>query len=326
MFPERAADLDYRSLRDHVALYFGTGNLEYWLAPEVFGDYGDSVDSLSRVALLQKAQSLGIGERRPSSAGLPRRPLLELAQATAETLDIRRGTVVHRIDEQPAGGFHIEATNSAGENEDANFDAVVVAVGPEQASEISSALLTPAERDFFDAVAMRSVITFSVAIDGVEGGLPTNLRMPRREGSAISCLMIEPGQPDGRVPEGRSQVVAVVRDAFADRWRDMANDVISKNLTSSLEEILPGVRDRILTTRLSRSTTPAFEVGSYRRLATFQKVQRDRRALGRRLYWAGDYLSTAGFEGASLSGLRAANALAGDSDLLLGPSLGSAVS
>jgi oxygen-dependent protoporphyrinogen oxidase len=326
MFPERAADLDYRSLRDHVALYFGKGNLEYWLAPEVYGDYGDSVDSMSRVALLHRAQSLGIGERRPSSPGLPRRPLLELAQATAERLDIRRGTVVHRIDEQPAGGFDIEATNSAGENEDAHFDAAVVALGPAQAAEISSALLTPAERDFFDAVAMRSVVTLSVAIEGVEGGLPTDLRMPRSEGSAISCVVIEPGQPGGRVPEGRSQVVAVARDVFADRWRDMANDVIAKNLTSSLEQIMPGVRDRILTTRLNRSTAPAFEVGSYRRLATFQKVQRDRRALGRRLYWAGDYLSTGGFEAASLSGLRAANALDGDSDLLPGPALESPAS
>jgi hypothetical protein len=75
---------------------------------------------------------------------------------------------------------------------------------------------------------------------------------------------------------------------------------------------MPGIGDRILTTRLGRTAAPFFAVGSYRRLLTFQKVQRDRRTLGRRLYWAGDYLSGPGFEGASLSGLRAANALAGD--------------
>ena len=314
MFPERAADLDYRSMRDHVSLYFGKGNLEFWLAPEIQGFHGDSVEELSRVALLLQAQSLGLGERRPGLPGLPRRPLLELAQAAAERLDIRRGTAVQRIDEQPAGGFRIETIDEAGPQSEGSFDAIVVALGPKQAAGVSASLLTPAEQDFFHAVALRTAVTLSVAIEGVEGGLPTEARIPRREGSAISSLVVEPGQPSGRVPESRSQIVALARDAFADRWGEMADDVVAKNLMSSLELSIPGIGEKILTARLSRATVPFFEVGSYRRLATFRKVQRDRRALGRRLYWAGDYLSGPTFEAASLSGLRAANALETDSE------------
>ena len=314
MFPERAADLDYRSMRDHVSLYFGKGNLEFWLAPEIQGLHGDSVEELSRVALLLQAQSLGLGERRPGLPGLPRRPLLELAQAAAERLDIRRGTAVQRIDEQPAGGFRIETIDEAGPQTEGSFDAIVVALGPKQAAGVSASLLTPAEQDFFHAVALRTAVTLSVAIEGVEGGLPTEARIPRREGSAISSLVVEPGQPSGRVPESRSQIVALARDAFADRWGEMADDVVAKNLMSSLELSIPGIGEKILTARLSRATVPFFEVGSYRRLATFRKVQRDRRALGRRLYWAGDYLSGPTFEAASLSGLRAANALETDSE------------
>lgn len=314
MFPERAADLDYRSMRDHAVLYFGKRNLEFWLAPEVQGAYGDSVEELSRVALLLQARALGLGERRPGPPGLPRRPLLELAQAAAERLDIQRGTAVQRVDEEPAGGFRIETIDSAGRHDEASFDAIVVALGARQAASVSAALLTPAEQDFFDAVAYRPVVTLSVAIEGVAGGLPTEARIPRREGSTISSLVVEPGLPSGRVPEGRSQIVALARDAFADRWREMADDVVEKNLMSSLELAMPGIGERILTTRLGRGTTPFFPVGSYRRLATFQKVQRDRCALGRRLYWAGDYLSGPTFEAASLSGLRAANALVADSE------------
>ena len=56
---------------------------------------------------------------------------------------------------------------------------------------------------------------------------------------AISSLVVEPGQPGGRVPEGRSQIVALARDAFAVRWREMADDVVSKNLMSSLELAMP---------------------------------------------------------------------------------------
>jgi oxygen-dependent protoporphyrinogen oxidase len=314
MFPERAADLDYRSMRDHVSLYFGKGNLEFWLAPEIQGLHGDSVEELSRVALLLQAQSLGLGERRPGLPGLPRRPLLELAQAAAERLDIRRGTAVQRIDEEPAGGFRIETIDEAGPQSEGSFDAIVVALGPKQAAGVSASLLTPAEQDFFHAVALRTAVTLSVAIEGVEGGLPTEARIPRREGSAISSLVVEPGQPSGRVPESRSQIVALARDAFADRWGEMADDVVAKNLMSSLELAIPGIGEKILTARLSRATVPFFEVGSYRRLATFREVQRDRRALGRRLYWAGDYLSGPTFEAASLSGLRAANALETDSE------------
>jgi oxygen-dependent protoporphyrinogen oxidase len=312
MFPERAADLDYRSVRDHVALYFGKGALEFWLTPEIQALYGDSVEELSRVSFLLQTQALGIGERRPGLSGLPRRPLLELVQAAAEGLTIQRGTAVLRVDEEPAGGFRIETSDAEGERREACFDAVVVALGPQEAARICTPLLTPAERDFFGAVMERPVVTISVAVDGVEGGLPTELRVPRREGSAISSIVMEPGQPEGRAPEGRSQIVAVARDDFAARWREMAGDVVTKNLLSSLVLLRPGLGERILTTHLGRAMAPFFAVGSYRRLDNFQKVQRDRRALGRRLYWAGDYLSGSSFEAASLSGLRAAHDLVSD--------------
>ena len=312
MYPELAADLDYRSLRDHVVLYFGQGALDYWLTPEVQGLHGDSVEELSRVALLMQARLLGLGERRPASPGLPRRPLLELAQSAAERLSIRRATEVLRIDEEPGGGFRLETVDRDGQRNEASFEAAVVTVGPTHAANLSRALLTPAERDFFSDTVERSVLTLSVALEGVDGGLPREIRIPRREGSALSSFVVEPGQPEGRVLEGHSQIVALARDVFAERWSSMADDVVEKNLLSSLELTIPGTGERMLTSRLGRSSVPFFHVGHYRRLATFQKVQRDRRALGRRLYWAGDYLSGPGFEAATLSGLRAANAVAMD--------------
>ena len=311
-FPERAADLDYRSLRDHVSLYFGRGALEFWLTPEIQGVYGDSVEELSRVALLLHARSTGIGERRPGSPGLPRRPLLELAQTAAESLDIRRATAVQRIDELPSGGFSIEAIDSEGALPPERFDAVVLALGPAEASRVTSSLLTPAERDFFQDLREQPVVNLSVALEGVHTGLPQEIRIPQREGSAISSIVIEPGQSGGRAPEGKSQLVVRARDAFAKRWSVMAGDVVAKNLLSSLELAISGIGERVLTTHLGRSMQASFEVGSYRRLANFERVQLDRRGLGRRLYWAGDYLAGPTFESATRSGLRAAQALASD--------------
>ena len=313
--PERAASLDFRSVRDHVALYFGKGNLEFWLTPEIQSAYGDSVEELSRVALLQHCQSTGIADHRRGMPGLPRLPLIELLDAAAERLDIRKGVAVERVDEEPSGGFRVEMTDASGQREQDCFDAVVIALGPEQAESVCRSMLTPAERDFFAAVDQRDVATLSVAIEGVETGLPQEIRVPRRDGSAIASLLVEPGQSHGRVPDGQTQVTLLARDAFAKRWADMASDVVAKNLLSSLELAMPGIGARLKSTLLGRGVVPFFAVGSYRRLATFQKVQRDRRALGRRLYWAGDYLSGGTFEAASLSGQRAANGVCEDLDL-----------
>ena len=310
--PERAADLDYRSLADHVSLYFGRGALEFWLAPEVQSVYGDSVDELSRVALLQHAAGQGIGGRRPAPPGLPRRPLIELAQAAAEGLEIRRATQVQRVDELAAGGYRLELLDADGTRAESGFDATVIAVGASEAARIAGPLLTPAERDFFGAVEERPVVTLAVALEGVHSGLPQEIRLPRREDSAIASIVVEPGQSGGRAPEGRSQLVIRARDAFAARWRETASDVVAKNLLSSLELAMPGIGERVLTTHVGRANQAFFGVGHYRELANFDRVQRDRRSLGRRVYYAGDYLVGPTFESATRAGQRAAEALLSD--------------
>ncbi len=310
--PERAAPLDYRSVRDHVKLYLGERALDGWLAPEMQGAWGDSVESLSRVALLLHCRAMGLGESRPGLPGLPRRPLAELVEAAVERLDLRTSTAVDRVDEEPAGGFRIETTDGRGQREADCVDAVVVAVGPREADRICAPLLTAAERDFFGAVEERPGVSLAVALEGVDRGLPQEIRVSRRQRTALSSLVIEPGQLDGRAPEGRSQLLAVVRDALAQRWAEMADDVVAKTALASFEAMVPGLRTRVRSVRITRSRLPCFEVGHYRRLARFQRVQADRRALGRRLYWAGDYLSGATFEAAARSGLRVAGELAAD--------------
>jgi hypothetical protein len=51
---------------------------------------------------------------------------------------------------------------------------------------------------------------------------------------------------------------------------------------------------------------PRFDVGAYRALTRFARVQADRRAAGRRLAFAGDYRIHPSLEGAVRSGERAA--------------------
>ncbi len=310
--PERAADLDYRSVRDHVELYFGRAALDLWLTPELQASYGDCVEDLSRVALLQYAKARGLGGWRPELAGLPRRPLFDLAQAAGEGLRIYRETVVHRIDEEPAGGFRIEAVDAAGQRSEAAYDAVVSALPPRAAAQVASSLLTIAERDFFAAAKERPSTCLAVAIEGVTGRAPQEIRFARGDTSPIASFVVEPGQHLGRAPEGQSQIVACLRDAASARWERETDDVVVKTALRALARARPGVEDQVVETRLTRARVPFFEVGAYRRLARFDRVQHDRRRLGRRLYWAGDHFAGAGFEAAILSGDRAAEALVAD--------------
>jgi protoporphyrinogen oxidase len=310
--PERAAALDYRSVRDHVELYFGRKALDLWLTPELQSSYGDSVEDLSRVALLQYAKARGLGERRPGLAGLPRRPLFELAQAAAEGLRIHCNTTVSRIDEEPSGGYQVEAVAANGSRSVASYEAVVAALPPQEAARIASTLLTTAERDFFAEGRERSVTCLAVAIDVVDGGVPQEIRFARGDDSPIASFVVEPGQLLGRAPEGQSQIVVLLRDGASARALRESDDVVTKNALRGLARARKGVEDHVVETRLFRSRVPFFEVGTYRRLARFANVQRDRRSLGRRVYWAGDHFAGAGFEAAILSGDRAADALAAD--------------
>lgn len=310
--PERAAALDYRSVRDHVELYFGRKALDLWLTPELQSSYGDSVEDLSRVALLQYAKARGLGERRPGLSGLPRRPLFELAQAAAEGLRIHRSTTVGRIDEEPSGGYCVEAVDANGSRSAASYDAVVAALPPREAARVASSLLTTAERDFFAQGRERSVTCLAVAVEGVDGGVPQEVRFARGDASPIASYVVEPGQLLGRAPEGQSQIVVLLRDAASERALRESDDVVTKNALRALARARPGVEEHVLETRLFRARVPFFEVGAYRRLARFANVQRDRRSLGRRVYWAGDHHAGAGFEAAILSGDRAADALVAD--------------
>ena len=75
-----------------------------------------------------------------------------------------------------------------------------------------------------------------------------------------------------------------------------------------IRDTQPTLARAVRFTRLTRrvDAIPKFDVGAYRELARFRRVQADRRALSRRLYFAGDYLIGPRAESAVIAGLRAA--------------------
>ena len=88
-------------------------------------------------------------------------------------------------------------------------------------------------------------------------------------------------------------------------------------LVSAMATVHPGFPRAVQFSKLLRvpAAMPRFDVGRYREIARFERVQADQRRRGRRLYFAGDYLMDPSRSGALASAERAADAVAEDLEL-----------
>jgi protoporphyrinogen oxidase len=304
--PELAADLDYRSVADFARLYFGRSVLERFVTPRVTADTLGDERELSRVAFLLHWQASLRGAAR---TGIAARALGELAAAAAQGLDVRTESRAQQIKELSSGRLALECADEVSE-----LDALVLATSAAEAGRLAAGVATPAERDFLAGVRSAPLVTLNVATSRPLSGLPQLVRVPHVEASPIEVLLVEPGVPGGRAREGGSRVTVCARQSFGERNAGADDDRVERTLLSSLERIFPSLRRSLLATALHRDPVgvPRFEVGAYRELARFQRVQQDRRHLGRRLYFAGDYLAGPRFEDAVASGARAATAVISD--------------
>ena len=98
------------------------------------------------------------------------------------------------------------------------------------------------------------------------------------------------------------------------RYFSAPDEIVEKELIAAMGRVLPRIHGAALFTQLLRDprAVPAFEVGRYREIADFLRVQRHQRAGGRRLYFAGDYRLGPGWDAALRSGMRTATAVAED--------------
>ncbi|MBW2715903.1 MAG: hypothetical protein JRD03_07495, partial [Deltaproteobacteria bacterium] len=85
-------------------------------------------------------------------------------------------------------------------------------------------------------------------------------------------------------------------------------ETVSKELIEALGTIFPRIHGAGIFTEVLREkrAVPRFDVGRYRAIADFTRVQTEARRRGRRIYFAGDYLMGPGWNAALRSGYRAA--------------------
>lgn len=302
--PELAAELDDRSVADFVRLYFGSGVLDAWIAPELASLAGGDPQEMSRVQFLHHARRHG-GER----FGLPRGSVSDAADRVAADLKAQLGIEVSSV-QQSSRSPRVALLGSGS----VVADAVVVATPARVVRRIAEPVLSTAEKNFFDGVRMDPGITVVAALCRAPGPRPERVLVPRSEGSPLECAVLEPGSGANRAPEGCGLGTLRAVPEFAASHMDASDEVIEKALVGALDSLLPGIARAIEFVRVARmpEAAPRFDVGSFRQIDRFERVQRDLRASGRRVYFAGDYLVHPTFEGAVVSGERAAAAVLED--------------
>jgi protoporphyrinogen oxidase len=300
--PERAADLDDRSIGDFGRLYFGRSVLANWIEPFVTGESLGHADDLSRVLFLRRHRARG--RARP---GVLRAALGEVAAAAAAGLTVRYGIEARRIEWRAHGGLSLTVGARAAEQV-VEPDAIVLATSATEAARLASPALVTAERDVLAAVRYQPAVSLAVALRRPFAPHTQNIQLAHSDGSPLENVLLEPGQPGGRVPDGRGLALLRATGRWSEANFGAPEESVSKELMGAFARIVPGAQSAVLFTKLFRveQYMPVFAVGHYRRIARHEAVEGSLRADGRRLYLAGDYRMDPSLEGALSSGYRAA--------------------
>jgi oxygen-dependent protoporphyrinogen oxidase len=303
--PERAATLDDRSLHDFGKLYFGSSVALRWMAPAV-GPLGESSDT-SRVLFLRRHAT-----HAEARLGLPRAPIAEIADAAAARLTILTGVEAIRV-ERVGAGLRVQA-RERGRDRSFETDALVLAIPAPDAARIAGSVLSSAEREGLERVRYAPRLALVLGLRRALHPHPRWISFPRDEGGPLASALLEPGVAGGRVPAGRGLAHLEARLEYAAATPSVPDDALVKELQEAFESVLEGARGATDWSRLYRLplATPRFDVGRYREIAAFERVAAEQRRAGRRIYFAGDYLMDPTWNGALLSGQRAARAVQAD--------------
>jgi oxygen-dependent protoporphyrinogen oxidase len=292
-----AEQIDDRSLADFARLYFGPKVLGHWMAPVACASSLGDASEMSRVQFLQHFRAHGLG--RPA---VLQGSLGDLVDRAAAAVALVPHCAIERIEPAAGGGF----TAFAGDGRAFAGDAVVVAVPAPIAARIADPLLSTPERRFLSEVRYAPALAVSAAL--CRPLVPRARFAAIADGSPLGAVLVEPGFRGGRLPAGSGLALLRATGRFAAAHPETPSETLEKELLAEVDRVWPGLGRSIEFTRVFRHAygAPRFDVGAYRALARFARVQADRRAAGRRLAFAGDYRIHPSLEGAVRSGERAA--------------------
>jgi oxygen-dependent protoporphyrinogen oxidase len=281
---------------------------ERWIGPAATVATGNHPDDASRLLFLLRAES-----HRAAAWAALRGGVGGLLEEAAADLDVRFGAAVSAVEPLADGGFEV-AFRTVDADGRAPADAVVVATPAPVARAIAAGVLVTAEADFLGSVAHAPGVCLALGFARRPFEAPRRITIPRADGWPLDAVTLLPGDAAQGMPAEGGLAIAVATAEWARRHAGAPDDVVAKDLTGAVARLVPGVRREPAFTGVHRSDAamPRFDAGHFRRLADFRRVLADRRAAGRRLHFAGDYLAGPWLDAALGSGERAAADLLAD--------------
>lgn len=294
-----AAPLDDRSLADFGRLYFGPRVVDRWMAPLVASRCLTTAEETSRAWFLRRQRSHG-----RYWCGMPRGSLADLVEEAAAKLVVHTGVEVLGIEAGTGSRLRISIRGARA----FEVDAAVLATAAPDAAGLAASMLSSAERDGLDGVRYTPGISVAAGLRRPFSPHPLEIGYPPSEKSPLASALLEPGVHGGRVPGGQGLVTLRATGAWSREHMEAPDDVVRKELGAAFERSHPDYRNAVgfrCVLRVARAL-PRFDVGRYRSIERFDRVQADWRQRGRRLYFAGDYRVDPSWNGAVISGTRAA--------------------
>ncbi|RIL03455.1 MAG: hypothetical protein DCC71_15185 [Proteobacteria bacterium] len=278
--PERAAPLDDRSLADFAHLYFGARVATAWIEPWLAERAPVDAHETSRAAFL-----LRWAAERDAVTGSFAAPIATLADALASRVALRTGVAASQLEPAAPGRLRVAASGASWD-----ADAVVLAVPAPEALRVAEPVLVAAERTILAGVRYDAAITWSAPLRPGVRGAPARVRVSPRGAQPFASIAVEGGR-----------VTAIAGDPWASARLAMSDDALEKECALAVDRLLPGLADGAGAVTRFPLAWPRFDVGRYRALARLRAVEADRRAAGRPLHFAGDWLAAPTLDGAVAS-------------------------
>jgi protoporphyrinogen oxidase len=303
--PERAEGLDDRSVYDFGRLYFGESIVDGWMAPRAAGTFPAEPRQASRALFLRRHR-----EHARANRGLPRATLGAVVEKAAQSLPLQVGAEVARI--EPGATSPLRAVMADGRAFEC--EAVVLATDAIEAARIAAPVLSTAECDGLARVRYASSLVLAAGLRRPFSPHPMEIHCSARDESPLATVLLEPGVSGGRVPHDRGLATLRATAAWSDANAAAPDEAVAKSLREAFGRLYPEFERALHFEKVLRveRAYPHFDVGRYRDIARFERVQGDLRRGGRRVYFAGDYLVDPSWEGALASAHKAATAVARD--------------
>lgn len=304
--PERAAAHDDRSLQDFITTYFGPNVFERWALPWLRSHTNCDAYHTSRVLFLREFVS-----RLPAPPARLRSGLGAITHEVTKRVPVQLDTEVSRVERSFDGKYRV-CLRRGPEEMSLDVEAVICATGASEALRLAQA-----ELGFFERRYLQNTRTLprAMAYFGTDRSLADRSQrifVSRAESESLGTVFLQAAVAPLAASAG---VVAVCpRAEWLQENAHLPDEEMLDTIQQRLRPLFPALASMTRARAWLRSPegSTQFQVGRYRELAQWQRIALDRRAAGRRLYLAGDYLCGPMLEDALLAGLRAADALLAD--------------